>query len=64
MMRRRLLAAGAGRRLLLGERGGGSARVESIELFFDLVYVFAATRLTPLLLDDLSPRGAGETLLL
>jgi low temperature requirement protein LtrA len=33
-------------------------------LFFDLVYVLAVTQLTRHLLDDLTPRGATETLLL
>src|SRR5215207_11725453 len=58
------LTSGRGRGLLLRERGDGEARVEPIELFFDLVYVLAATQLTHLLLEHLSPRGAGETLLL
>ena len=59
-----LLKSGKGRRLLLRERGGGETRVEPIELFFDLVFVFAVTQLTHLLLDHLTPRGAAETLLL
>ncbi len=46
------------------ERDHNEARVEPIELFFDLVYVLAVTQLTHLLLEHLSPRGAGETLLL
>ena len=58
------LTIGKGRGLLLRERGGGEARVEPIELFFDLVFVFAATQLTHLLLQRMSPGGAGETLLL
>jgi low temperature requirement protein LtrA len=58
------LAIGKGRGLLLRERGGGEARVEPVELFFDLVFVFAATQLTHLLLTRMSPGGAGETLLL
>ena len=64
MSRPRLLASGKGRALLLGERAGGEVRVEPIELFFDLVYVFAITQLTLRLLANLSPRGAAETLLL
>src|SRR5918912_3396576 len=44
--------------------GGGAAEVQPIELFFDLVFVLAVTQLTHHLLDHLSLRGAGETLLL
>jgi len=32
-------------------------RVESVELFFDLVFVFAVTRLSHALLEDLTPMG-------
>jgi low temperature requirement protein LtrA len=39
-------------------------RVESIELFFDLVFVFAITRLSHTLLEDLSPAGVVRTGLL
>jgi len=54
-----------------GEQGGGllrargklSGEVTSTELFFDLVYVFAITQLAHLLLDQLTPRGAWQTLL-
>ncbi|TDD85275.1 low temperature requirement protein A [Actinomadura darangshiensis] len=49
---------------LLRERGGAGARVTFFELFFDLVFVFAITQLSHLLLHHLTPRGAGETLLL
>jgi low temperature requirement protein LtrA len=35
-------------------------RVSSLELFFDLVFVFAITQVSHLLLDDLSWRGAGR----
>jgi low temperature requirement protein LtrA len=45
-------------------RGEGQAEVRPVELFFDLVYVLAVTQLTHHLLDHLSLRGAGETLLL
>ncbi len=38
--------------------------VTTIELFFDLVYVFAVTQLSHHLLEHLSPRGALETLVL
>jgi low temperature requirement protein LtrA len=58
------LTSGKGRGLLLGARGDGETRVAPIELFFDLVYVLAITQLSHLLLEHLSPRGAGETLLL
>ncbi len=49
---------------LLRPRGQGTQRVTSMELFFDLVYVFAVTQLSHLLLEDLSVRGAARTLLL
>src|ERR1051325_11346347 len=39
-------------------------RVTATELFFDLVYVFAVTPLSHLLLGHLSVRGALQTLLL
>jgi low temperature requirement protein LtrA len=48
---------------LLRERGEGE-RVTFIELFFDLVYVFAVTSLSELLLHHLTVRGAAQTLLL
>jgi low temperature requirement protein LtrA len=35
-------------------------RVSTLELFFDLVFVFAVTQVSHLLLDDLSWRGAGR----
>jgi low temperature requirement protein LtrA len=38
--------------------------VTPLELFFDLVYVFAVTQLSHRLLDQLSVGGALETLLL
>ena len=49
---------------LLRARGGGAERVTPLELFFDLVYVFAVTQLSHRLLEHLSVRGALETLLL
>jgi low temperature requirement protein LtrA len=49
---------------LLRERGGHEARVGFVELFFDLVFVFAVTQLSHHLLKHLSPQGAFETLLL
>src|SRR4051794_26809469 len=49
---------------LLRERGPGKARVLPIELFFDLVYVFAITQLSHLLLAHLTPHGVFQTILL
>jgi low temperature requirement protein LtrA len=45
-------------------RDSGEQRVTPLELFFDLVYVFAVTQLSHLLLEHLSLRGVLETLLL
>jgi low temperature requirement protein LtrA len=42
----------------------GEQRVTPLELFFDLVFVFAVTQLSHLLLDHLSIRGVLETLFL
>ena len=49
---------------LLRERGEGNSRVTPMELFFDLVYVFAITRLSHLLLEHLDLRGVLQTTLL
>ena len=49
---------------LLRTRDEGEQRVTSLELFFDLVYVFAVTQLSHLLLEHLSLRGVLETLML
>ncbi|SEH17293.1 Low temperature requirement protein LtrA [Sphingopyxis sp. YR583] len=54
----------ATRRSILRNRDGHHARVTYEELFFDLVYVFAVTQLSHLLLHHLSPVGALETLIL
>ncbi|MFC4911093.1 low temperature requirement protein A [Actinomadura gamaensis] len=43
---------------------GQGGRVTFFELFFDLVFVFAVTQLSHSLLQHLSWRGAGETLIL
>ncbi len=43
---------------------GGSARVTNVELFFDLVYVFAVTQLSHYLLDHRTVGGALQALLL
>ena len=48
----------------LRPRDSGEQRVAPLELFFDLVYVFAVTQLSHLLLDHLSVRGVLETLFL
>jgi low temperature requirement protein LtrA len=61
-MTRRAAAPGAPR--LLRVRGISSARVTNTELFFDLVYVFAITQITHLLLARLSWLGAGQALML
>jgi low temperature requirement protein LtrA len=49
---------------ILRARAEGEDRVQPVELFFDLVYVFAVTQLSHRLLSHLSVRGALETLLL
>ncbi len=43
---------------------GVEQRTTNLELFFDLVFVFAITQLSHLLLDHLSVRGAAQTLFL
>jgi low temperature requirement protein LtrA len=42
----------------LRHRSGGHARVTNVELFFDLVFVFAVTQLSHGLLEHLTPVGA------
>src|ERR671921_959646 len=49
---------------VLRTRDGGEQRATPLELFFDLVYVFAITQLSHLLLDHLTVEGALETLFL
>src|ERR671910_64516 len=49
---------------LLRTRDGGEQRATPLELFFDLVYVFAITQLSHLLLDHLTVEGVLETLFL
>src|SRR5215211_8237683 len=49
---------------MLRTRDGGEQRVTPLELFFDLVYVFAITQLSHLLLDHLTVEGVLETLFL
>jgi low temperature requirement protein LtrA len=49
---------------LLRVPGDGRARVTYVELFFDLVYVFAVTQLSHHLIEHLSLHGAAQTFLL
>jgi low temperature requirement protein LtrA len=49
---------------LLRDREAGSSQATTIELFFDLVYVFAVTQLSHHLLNNLSVTGALQTVLL
>jgi low temperature requirement protein LtrA len=49
---------------MLRDDGAGDHRVTPMELFFDLVYVFAITQLSHLLLEHLDVRGALQTGLL
>jgi low temperature requirement protein LtrA len=49
---------------LLRARNGGEQRVTPLELFFDLVYVFAVTQLSHRMLDHLSVGGVLETSML
>src|ERR671920_1723170 len=49
---------------MLRTRDGGEQRVTPLELFFDLVYVFAITQLSHLLLSHLTVGGVLETLFL
>ena len=52
-------------RSLLRQRGGHQgAKVTMVELFFDLVFVFAITQLSHLLLARLTPLGALQTVML
>jgi low temperature requirement protein LtrA len=44
-------------------RGEEKERAAPLELFYDLVFVFAVTQVSDLLLDNLSWAGAGEALL-
>jgi low temperature requirement protein LtrA len=53
-----------GASLLRERRAHEHSRVTFVELFFDLVFVFAVTQLSHSLLEHLSPIGALETTLL
>jgi len=48
----------------LRERDGGEQPTTAVELLFDLVYVFAVTQLSHLLIGDLTLAGAARTLFL
>lgn len=50
--------------LLRVRHADGHARVSFVELFFDLVFVFAVTQVAHHLLHHLSPAGAAQSLLL
>ena len=52
------------RRSLLRNHGGGHASVSNLELFFDLVFVFAITQLSHHLLVHLNWLGAAQTAIL
>jgi low temperature requirement protein LtrA len=43
---------------------GQAERVSTLELFFDLVFVFTITQLTAVLSDDPTPRGLGRVVLM
>ena len=60
----RQVTHGEGGAVLRRTRGGHGRRVTPVELFFDLVYVFAVTQLSYLLLEQLTPHGAVQTLML
>jgi low temperature requirement protein LtrA len=47
---------------LLRNRADGPARVSFLELFFDLVYVFALTQISHLILEEMSWRGLAQAL--
>lgn len=57
-------AAAASRRSMLRDHEDGNARVSFLELFFDLVFVFAITQLSHFLKDNLSWTGFAESLVL
>lgn len=51
-------------RLVRDREAAGAGRVAFVELFYDLVFVFAITQLSHVLLHHFTPLGAVETLLL
>jgi Bacterial low temperature requirement A protein (LtrA) len=54
----------ADKSLLRARSGREHSKVTFIELFFDLVFVFAVTQLSHLLMEHFTPAGAVQTLLL
>jgi low temperature requirement protein LtrA len=50
--------------LLRDRSGGRAARVTNVELFFDLVYVFAFTQVSELLYEHLTWQAAGQTVVI
>ncbi|MDR3067896.1 MAG: low temperature requirement protein A [Cellulomonas sp.] len=50
--------------LLRPGRDAGHATVSNVELFYDLVFVFAVTQLSQLLVHDLGPRALVQTFIL
>lgn len=54
----------AGAHPILRARNGHEAKVSYVELFFDLVYVFAVTQVSHFLLQNMTPLGAAQALLL
>lgn len=59
-----MLRLASARSLLRDRQGAASGRVTNVELFFDLVFVFAVTQLSHTLLHAASLRGALEVVLL
>ena len=55
---------GAGNHSLLREHGGGEAEVSYLELFVDLVFVFAITQLSHYLVEHLSWLGLAQTIVM
>jgi low temperature requirement protein LtrA len=55
------VSAAAPRRASLMRARTGAQRVTNVELFFDLVFVFAVTQLSHFLLTSEASRGAGQT---
>ena len=58
------MVSGGSQRSLRRDRTGGPSRVTNIELFFDLVYVFAVTQLSQYLLRHLTVAGGLQVALL
>lgn len=56
-----MTAEGSARqRSLMRQHGGGAAPVSYLELFFDLVYVFALTQISHLILEEMSWHGLAQ----